>query len=94
MATAQPNFRTYELRVSAYERVASMLLALLVLIGVSVLTMFLLWLTSRIFASREPVPIQLEEIGTGDTGLTGGMQLDEPMADELGVETDLEEPRL
>jgi hypothetical protein len=94
MATAEPNFRTYELRVSAYERVASMLLSLLVLIGAAVLTMFILWLTSRIFASQAAVPVQLEEVGTGDTGLSGGMELDAPMAEELGMETDLEAPNL
>jgi len=94
MSTTQPSTHECELGVSAYERVASMLISLLVLIGTSVLIMFLLWLTSRVFASREPVAVQLEEIGTGDTGLTGGMDLDSPMADELGVETDLETPNL
>jgi len=94
MATTQTTFHECDLKVSAYERVASMLISLLVLIGSSVLIMFILWLTSRVFASREPVPVALEEIGTGDTGLTGGMELDAPMADELGVETDLETPSL
>lgn len=94
MATTQPVFHECELKVSAYERVASLLISLLVLIGTSVAILFILWLTSRVFASREPVAVQLEEIGTGDTGLTGGMELDAPMAEELGVETDLETPSL
>ena len=94
MATTQPDFPTYELRVSAYERVASMLISLLVLIGAAVLIMFILWLTSRIFASQAAVPVQLEDIGTGDSGLGGGMELDAPMAEELGMETDLETPNL
>ncbi|HUT91302.1 MAG TPA: hypothetical protein VMY37_17515 [Thermoguttaceae bacterium] len=94
MATTQPDFPTYELRVSAYEHVASMLISLLVLIGATVLIMFILWLTSRIFASEAAVPVQLEDIGTGDSGLSGGMELDAPMAEELGVESDLETPNL
>ena len=93
MATTESDFRSYELTVSPYERVASMLLALLALIGTAVLTMFILWLTSQIFASQEAVPVQLEEIGTGE-GPLGGTQLDAPMADELGMETDLEVPTL
>jgi hypothetical protein len=94
VATTQPNFANYELEVSPYERVASMLLALLVLIGSAVLIMFILWLTSQIFASEAMPPVGLEEIGTGEGGLSGGMQLDAPMAEELGLETDLEEPAL
>jgi len=88
------DFRTYELRVSPYERVASMLLALLALIGAAVLTMLILWLSSRIFASQAAVPVQLEDIGTGTGGLSGGMELDAPPAEELGMETDLEQPAL
>ncbi len=94
MATTQPNFANYELEVSPYERVASMLLALLVLIGSAVLIMFLLWLTSQIFASQVMPPVGLEDIGTGEGGLTGGTELDAPLAEELGMETDLEEPSL
>ncbi len=90
----RPDLRVYELKVSPYERVAGMLLALLALIGVSVLIMFLLWLTSQIFARNEPVPAQLQDIGTGEGGIAGGMELDAPMAEELGLETELEEPSL
>lgn len=82
------------MRVSPYERVASMLLALLALVGAAVLLMFILWLTSQIFASGKAPPLTLEEIGTGDTEFSGGTQLDAPMAEELGMETDLEEPSL
>ena len=86
--------RRYELTVSPYERVASMLLALLAVTGVTVLTMLILWLTSQIFAGDEAVPVPMVEIGTGDGGLSGGMELDAPLAEELGQETDLEEPSL
>jgi hypothetical protein len=94
MATTQPKFGDYELEVSPYERVASMLLALLVLIGSAVLIMFILWLTSQIFASEVMPPVGLEDIGTGEGGLTGGTELDAPLAEELGMETDLEQPSL
>jgi len=92
--TVRPDFHGYELRVSPYERVASMLLALLALIGTTVLLMLILWLSSRIFASQAAVGVVLEDIGTGDGGLSGGMELDAPPAEELGMETDLEEPAL
>jgi hypothetical protein len=93
LATIQPDLKVYELKVSSYERVASMLLALLALIGLSVLIMFILWLTGKIFAAGDPLPLQLEEIGTGE-GPFGGMELDAPLAEELGQETDLEEPAI
>ncbi len=89
-----PDLKAYELRVSPYERVAGMLLALLALIGLSVLIMFILWLSSQIFAAQAPVPVVMEEFGTGEGGLTGGMQLDAPMDEVLGMETDLEVPSL
>ena len=94
MATTQTNLGDYELEVSPYERVASMLLALLVLIGSAVLVAFILWLTSQIFASEVMPPVELEDIGTGEGGLTGGTELDAPLAEELGMETDLEQPSL
>lgn len=94
MAATQPNFGKYELEVSPYERVASMLLALLVLIGSAVLIMFVLWLTSQIFATRAMPDVELEDIGTGEGGLSGGTELDAPLAEELGMETDLEQPSL
>jgi hypothetical protein len=92
--TARPNLRTYGLRVSPYERVASMVISLLVLVGMSVLTMLILWLTSKIFATQAAVPVALQDIGTGEGGPMGGMELDAPMAEELGMPSDLEEPAL
>jgi hypothetical protein len=77
--------------VSAYERVTSWIITLLVLVGASVFVLFVLWLSSRIFARQVAVPIQMQDIGTGEGGLAGGMELDAPSAEELGQETDLEE---
>ncbi len=93
-ATIKPNLQEYGLKVSAYDRVAGCLVALLVFVGSIVLILLILWLSSRLFATQAAVPILMEEIGTGEGGLGGGMQLDAPQADELGEETDLEEPSL
>ena len=76
------------MEVSPYERVASLLIALLILFGAAVLIAFLLWLTSRVFASTKSVPVQLEEIGEGG-GLGETTDLD---VEEIGLETDLEDP--
>ena len=61
--------KLYRLEVSRYERVASMLLALLILLGILVLVMLITWLTSRIFASTSAVPVTMEEIGDGRSPL-------------------------
>ena len=88
------SYRADALRVSAYDRVASMLLALLLLIGTMVLALLLLWLTSQIFAGQAVVPVILEEIGSGDGPLGGSMELDAPTMEEIGQETDLTDPEL
>ena len=76
------------MEVSRYERVASLLIALLILFSAAVLLAFLLWLTSQVFASNTAVPVQLEEIGEGG-GLGDSTDLD---VEEIGLETDLEDP--
>jgi len=80
----------YGLTVTPYERVASLVVALLILVGSAVLLLFLLWLTSQIFESVEPVPITLEQIGEGG-GLGGDMELETNM-EELAHEVEFEEP--
>ena len=90
----RPDYRHYGLRVSPYERVASMLLAILVLVGTTVLALFIMWLTSQIFAGQASVPIILEDIGTGEGQLGEGMDLEAPLMEELGQESDLEEPQV
>jgi hypothetical protein len=82
----------YELRITAYDRVASWIISLLVLVGLSVFVLFVLWISSRIFATQVAVPILLQDIGTGEGGLAGGMELDAPSAEELGQQAELEEP--
>ncbi len=80
----------YGLTVTPYERVASLVVALLILVGLFVAVLFLLWLTSRIFASTEPVSITLEQIGEGG-GLGGDTELD-TNTEEMVHEVEFEEP--
>lgn len=82
------------LKVTQYDQVASMLIALLILIGSATLLMLILWFTSRIFADQPAVPVTLEELGEGDGSLGEGMDLDAPDAEELGLDVELEEPQL
>jgi len=67
-----------------------MLLSLLVLVGATVLTMLILWLTSRIFARQVAVPVIMEQIGEGGGALGESMEMEAPSLEE----TDLEQPEL
>ncbi len=80
----------YDLTVTPYERAASLVVALLILVGGAVALLFVLWLTSRIFASTEPVAINMEQIGEGG-GLGGDTELETDM-EELVHEVEFEEP--
>ncbi len=80
------------LSVSAYDRVASMLVALLIVVGSAVFVMLLIWLTNRIFPPHTAVPVTMEQLGEGDGGLIGGMELEAPPMEEIAMETDLFEP--
>ncbi len=84
------------LRISSYDRVASMLVALLILVGSSVTLMFVFWLSNRIHTSQVAVPVVMDEVGTGDGGPVGGggTDLDQPATDEVAQETNLQEPEL
>ncbi|HUY87592.1 MAG TPA: hypothetical protein VMV10_02545 [Pirellulales bacterium] len=80
---------------SAYERVASMLLALLILIGVVVFCLLMAWLGSRVFfPPLKSVPVRLEQVGGGiESGVVGeSMQLDSPTPQDVAQESDLVEP--
>ena len=84
------------LRVSSYDRVASMLVALLILIGSSVTLMFLVWFSNRVHTSQVAVPVVIDELGTGEGGPAGGggTDLDQPAANEVVQETNLRQPEL
>ena len=85
----------YDLKVSSYDQVASMLIALLVLVGAVVLLLFLLWLTSTLFAKQTAIPVTLAEVSGGQGGVsTEGLQLDAPEAEEMAQELEIEEPQI
>jgi hypothetical protein len=74
-----------QLRVSRYDQVSGMLVALLYLVGLAVLLMFIVWLTKRLTFSKTPIPVELlEYAGRGDHA--EGLARDE----EIGLE-ELEE---
>lgn len=83
------------MQVSAYERVASLLLALLLLIGVTVFVLFIVWLGMQIFTPpMKSVPVRIEQVGGGiESGIVGeSMQLDSPTPQDVAQESDLIEP--
>ncbi len=86
--------RLTHLQVSNYERAASLMLALIVLLGVMVLTLLILWWTFKISLGQTAVPSPRLELGSGDNALGGGMELDGPTEEEIGLETDWDEPAL
>ncbi len=89
-AGRQPNLREYGMRLSAYDRAAGMLIALLWLIGIAVLILLVLWFTSKILGSQAAVPVTMEEIGTGEGSLGDSQEFDTP----AGEEVEFEEPDL
>lgn len=78
------------MRVSAYERVASMLIAVLVLVGSAVGLLLIVWLSIQAFGSRAAVPVQYEEIGTGEGSLGESEEFDTPAGEEI----EFEEPQV
>jgi len=85
---------SYQLRVTRYDRVSSMLLALVILLGVIVAVLFIIWLTGQILLGQKAVPVELAELGEGTGPLGGGMELEAPTEEEIGEETDLLEPQI
>jgi len=85
---------SYQLNVTRYQRVSSMLLALVILLGVIVAMLFIIWLTGQFLLSQKAVPIELAELGEGTGPLGGGMELEAPTQEEIGEETDLIEPQI
>ena len=75
----------HELKVSAYDRVSSLLLSLLVLVGLAVGLMFLIWLTSVI--SFRPPAAKVEPLfdlkGRGEAAEGFARDLEEPGLEEL-----------
>jgi hypothetical protein len=72
------------IQVSAYDRVSSLLLALLFTIGLVAVVLFILWLSNRIFVApavavdAEIIEVSEDGEGGGDGRAAGGSQLDTP----------------
>ncbi len=80
------------LRVSAYDNVASLLIALLILIGFAVLLLFIVWLTGRLLFSKAPIPVELlEYAGRGDHAAGFERDPEEPGMEEM---EELMEPQI
>lgn len=95
--TGQPRLQQLpeSTRVSSYERVVSMLLALVMMVGALVGGLLLVWLTSRVYPIQKSVPVTMTEGGGG--GMPNGvandsMEIKTPTNDEIAAETDLEQP--
>ena len=82
----------YRLEVSSYDRVASMLISLLVLLGLAVLIMFVIWLTNRIFMHHTPPPVLAADIGQPDDPWGGSDDIEPPAPQETDIlEEEVEE---
>ncbi|HEV3023084.1 MAG TPA: hypothetical protein VGX76_11480 [Pirellulales bacterium] len=103
MSTAVPSARPRrsqqeELEVSLYERVASLLMALLILLGTVVFCLLVAWLSTRVFypPPLKPPLVRIEQVGGGTSdGIVGeSMQMDSPTHQDIGRESDIAEPDL
>jgi hypothetical protein len=81
------------LRVSAYDRVASLVVASIVFVGFFVAIMFVVWLTTRPSFTRLAVPVTLldEPSGRGDHAAGYERDLEEPGVEEV---EELAEPQV
>lgn len=98
-ATPRPRTRLdrtrSELNPSAYDTVASMILSLLVILGISATCLLVIWLSSRIFARQTAVPVVIADVGDGEgDDVSGGNELDEPELEEITQEVELPEPQV
>ena len=78
-----------QLRVSAYDRVASLLASLLILSGAAVVILFTLWLTASLVLRQVPPPVEL--VGRGNQSDGPELALETPGTGEI---LELAEPRL
>jgi len=78
---------------SAYDRVSSMLITSLLLVGISVFLMFLIWLSSTLVFSQRSVPVKLVEnvAGRGDHAAGFERDMEAPGMEEM---PELAEPQI
>jgi hypothetical protein len=81
------------MRVSAYDNVASLLITLIILIGVTVAILFIIWLTTTLVFRQKSVPVKLVEnvAGRGDHAEGFERDLEAPGLEEM---PELQEPQL
>ncbi len=73
-----------QLKVSAHDRVSSMIVALLFLLGFIVFLLFLLWLTNRALVSQPTIPVEyLDELPGGEPSFGVGRDFEEPGLDDI-----------
>jgi hypothetical protein len=80
------------LKVSAYDRAASMVISLLVLVGAGVFCLLVGWLSSGIFHYQKVVPVVLEDLSGGgyENGVgTEGQHIEAPTESEIAAESDI-----
>lgn len=104
MATSPPKGQKTErpvvigkMNVSLYDRVASLLISLLIFLSITAAFLFVVWFTNRVFARQEAVPVVMQDVGGGSLdGIAGeSIEIESPNQDEIAEETDLEdEPEL
>ncbi|MFV1965227.1 MAG: hypothetical protein ACC628_07360 [Pirellulaceae bacterium] len=88
-----PGEKRVQLRVSAYDNVASLLISLIILIGMAVGIMFVIWLTNTLVFRQKSVPVTLVEnvAGRGDHAEGFERDLEAPGLEEM---PELAEPQL
>jgi hypothetical protein len=87
---------TQGLKVGSYEFVASMLIALLILIGLGVVCLLAVWLSLSFSVTQQAIPVILDNVGGGrEDGVLGeSLEIESPNPEEIAKETDLVEPQI
>ncbi len=81
-----------ELKVSPYDKVASLLIALLIVVSFFVLLLLGIWLTGHVRIAKEPPPIErLDDKGRGDHAPGFALDAEEPGMEEM---EELKEPQI
>ena len=84
MQTDMPDMPQAQLKVSAHDRVSSMIVALLYLVGLMVFLLFMLWLTTRKSDGMAQVQVEyLDELLGGDPAFADGRDFEEPSVEDL-----------
>jgi len=90
-SNAQNSPRKYQLTVNAYDRTATLLIALLIMVGVAVSGLLVVFFASRQFPTIEPIPVVPVEATSANANQGLADQPDPPGSEEA---PDLSEPQL